>query len=214
MSTALAERPRSAVAPLLPPDLLDDAALVGMAHGGDERALCALLDRYRPLVRSRCARYYLQGADRADVVQEGMIGLYKAVRDFDPALGHEFAAFATRCVERQVITAVRSAARSKHQPLTRAEPIETPAAAGAALTPAADDPEALAVAGLQGAAIGRWCAAHLSDVEREVLRHHLLDLSYVEIGVRTGLSAKGVDNAVQRIRRKLQRYLDQALVAD
>jgi RNA polymerase sporulation-specific sigma factor len=94
-----------------------DAGLVQRFWAGDETALDALLDRYRGLVRAKSRSYFLAGADREDVIQEGMIGLYKAIRDFDPCREASFRGFAELCITRQIITAVKSATRQKHTPL-------------------------------------------------------------------------------------------------
>jgi RNA polymerase sporulation-specific sigma factor len=187
-----------------------DAELIERARRGCERSLSELLTRYRPMVRARSSRYFLQGADRADITQEGMIGLYKAIRDFRPQRGAEFGAFAQRCVHRQIVSAVRSASRAKHAPLNASVPLDVPDDDVPSPQPCAgveDDPEARAIAATAVEAIGRWCASHLTDVERSVLQAHLDGLSYAAISARTGLSAKAVDNAVQRVRRKLQRHL-------
>jgi RNA polymerase sporulation-specific sigma factor len=198
---------------------LADGDLIARARAGCDHALAEILRRYRPLVRSRSSRYYLQGAERSDVTQEGMIGLYKAIRDYAPQRGTEFAPFAQRCITRQIISAVRGAQRAKHQPLnasisleggldvrgTEAWEADAWASAGPAGDPAVD-----VVARAEAEAIGRWCSDHLSPMEVEVLRRHLAGDSYAQIGAANGLTPKAVDNAVQRIRRKLERHLARA----
>src|SRR5436309_15590757 len=94
-----------------------DDELVAAARAGDDRALAALLEKYRGFARSKAHSYFLVGADREDIIQEGMIGLYKAIRDFNPDLQTSFRAFAELCITRQIITAIKTATRQKHGPL-------------------------------------------------------------------------------------------------
>lgn len=192
-----------------------DEALVDRARAGDDEALGALMGRYRSVARGKASNYFLVGGDRDDVVQEAMIGLYKAVRDWAPDGGASFRTFAEVCVTRQVLTAVRSASRHKHGVLTSAVPLDAPTgdadegATLADLLPAADqfDP-ADAVAGAeQLRALQQHLAEVLSDLEQQVLRHHVEGKTYDEIAAVLQRHVKSVDNALQRIRRKLQDHL-------
>src|SRR5881397_826581 len=107
---------KAASAPV-PRPLDGDDELVRAARDGDDRALCELLEKYRGFARSKARSYFLVGADREDIVQEGMIGLYKAIRDYNPDMQTSFRAFAELCITRQIITAIKTATRQKHGPL-------------------------------------------------------------------------------------------------
>src|SRR5687767_2861561 len=109
---------------------LEDADLVQRARGGDERCLETLLGRYRNFARSKARSYFLAGSDKEDVVQEGMIGLYKAIRDFDFEGETPFRAFAELCISRQILTAIKTANRHKHQPLNSSISLDAPAYSG------------------------------------------------------------------------------------
>ena len=107
-------------------ELLEDTDLVRAVRDGDERCLDVLLSRYRNFARSKARSYFLAGSDKEDVVQEGMIGLYKAIRDFDLAQDTPFRAFAELCISRQILTAIKTANRQKHQPLNSSVSLEAP----------------------------------------------------------------------------------------
>ena len=196
-------------------DLYDDASdeeLVAAARAGDDHALEVLLLRHHRLVRARAASYFLLGADRDDVVQEGMVGLYKAVLEFDPHTGSRFRSFADLCVSRHLVSAVKAAARLKHRPLNDYLSIDRPLTGDedgeytlADLLPAAphSDPveQVLFLEWVRD--LRRHVAATLSDLEVEVLRLHLTGRSYREIATVMRREAKSVDNALQRIKRKI-----------
>jgi RNA polymerase sporulation-specific sigma factor len=165
-----------------------------------------------PAARPRS--YFLLGADRDDVVQEGMIGLYKAIRDFDVDLGVPFRSFAEVCVTRQILTAVKSASRHKHGVLSRSlsldQPVEgSPDLSLADLLPAAigSDPAASVISADEVRALQQHFSEVLSDLERQVLRHHVEGKSYDEIAAMLQRHVKSVDNALQRIKRKLETHL-------
>lgn len=192
----------------------EDDTLVARSWEGDEQALATLLDRYRGFVRGKARSYFLAGADRDDVVQEGMIGLYKAIRDFDPSRQTSFRAFADLCVTRQIITAVKNATRQKHGPLNtyvsfslsgQGESGESEL--GDSLTAVVDDPCEHVVAGHDLAELERCFAEILTDLEAEVLRRYVSGESYAEIAVALDRHVKSIDNALQRIKRKLDGYL-------
>ena len=192
----------------------DDGTLVSRAWEGDEQALRALLDRYRGFVRGKARSYFLAGADREDVVQEGMIGLYKAIRDFDPSRQASFRAFADLCVTRQIITAVKSATRHKHSPLNTYVSFSLPAHGedsdtelADTIAVAVDDPCEHVVAGHELADLQRWFGEILSELEAEVLQRYVGGESYAEIAVAMDRHVKSIDNALQRIKRKLDGYL-------
>jgi RNA polymerase sporulation-specific sigma factor len=203
----------------LAPDLSDEV-LVRMFHEGDDEALDLLLERYRRFARAKARGYFLAGGDADDIAQEAMIGLFKAIRDFRE--GHSsFRAFADLCVTRQVMTAVKLACRQKHLPLNRYVSLW-----GLRLS---DDPSerlleelfdqrvpdpADEVVSLEGqAAMRASLAALLSTLEVDVLRLHLDGCSYQEISEHLGRQVKAVDNALQRIKRKLEAHLLAAATA-
>ena len=198
-----------------------DTELVRRVRLGDDDALATLLTRYRTLARHKARSYFLLGADREDVVQEGMIGLYKAIRDFDPAAQVPFRSFAEMCVTRQVITAVKAATRLKHAPLSRAVSLDKPIDADegeltlADLLPAptSSNPEAAVVSADELESLRRHFGEVLSDLESQVLRHHLEGKTYEEIAAMLQRHVKAIDNALQRIRRKVQAHLDRQRAA-
>lgn len=186
--------------PSLDPAVEDDATLVTAAREGDRIAEETLILRYTRLVRS-CARpLFLAGGDNEDLLQEGLLGLLDAIREFDCRRDAAFATFARVCVQNRLRSAVRSAAREKHMALNAAVPWE-----GQENGLCPENPEDVIIAREawreETARLGR----ELSAFEREVLGQYLEGLSYQEIARATGRSPKSVDNAVQRIRRKLAR---------
>lgn len=185
------------------------------ARAGDDAAVGELLSRYRKLARGKARSYFVVGADRDDVVQEAMIGLYAAIRDFDDARGVSFRSFAEVCVTRQVVTAVRAATRRKHGPLSQSVSLDQPVdgedgTSLADLLPAASsaDPAAAVVSADELRALQRHLDEVLSDLEQQVLRHHLEGKGYDEIAGALQRHVKAVDNALQRVKRKLLGHLD------
>ncbi len=199
-----------------------DAELVERFRGGEPSALQALLERHQRLVRAKARDYFLLGADADDIEQEGMIGLFKAARDFRPDRESSFRAFAELCITRQVITAIKAATRQKHQPLNRYVSL-SPARGGE--QPVEDlldshhvaDPADTVVANERVRAVRRSLGGLLSDFEVDVLRLYIEGRSYQEIGAQLGRHVKSVDNALQRVKRKLGAHLqgeaDLAVVA-
>jgi RNA polymerase sporulation-specific sigma factor len=194
----------------------EDERLVAAARAGDDRALAALLDKYRGFARAKAHSYFLVGADREDIVQEGMIGLYKAVRDFNPDLQTSFRAFAELCVTRQVITAIKTATRQKHGPLNNYVSFSRPVLAddegerclGDLLpTTAICDPADLVISAERIRALQEHFDTVLSDLEAEVLRLYVDGKSYQEIAEVLKRHVKSIDNALQRIKRKLDGHL-------
>jgi RNA polymerase sporulation-specific sigma factor len=203
--------------PLVPAALeISDDRLVELFRDGEVQALNLLLERYRRFVRSKARGYFLVGADFEDILQEGMIGLYKAVRDFRPDRESSFRAFAELCITRQIITAIKTATRQKHQPLNQYVSLS-----GLRVV---DDPSERSVEDLLDdhnvpdpadevisweamAAMRASMAEMLSSLEVEVLRLYLEGRSYQEIGVELGRHVKSIDNALQRIKRKLEAHL-------
>ena len=193
---------------------LSDEELVSLFHEGDIVALDLLLARYRRFARAKARGYFLAGGDTDDIEQEAMIGLYKAIRDFRHGQS-SFRAFAELCVTRQVMTAVKLACRQKHQPLNRYVSLWGMRVTDDASERMVEDlfdrrvPDpADEVVNLEGeTAMRAALVGLLSTLEVDVLRLHLDGCSYQEIGERLGRHVKAVDNALQRIKRKLEAHL-------
>ncbi|HEX3623563.1 MAG TPA: RNA polymerase sporulation sigma factor SigH [Acidimicrobiales bacterium] len=193
---------------------LADEVLVGLFHEGDAEAFDLLMERYRRFARAKARGYFLAGGDNEDIEQEGLIGLFKAIRDFRQGQS-SFRAFAELCITRQIHTAIKTACRQKHQPLNRyvslwgLRLIDDPSErlVEELFDQRAPDP-ADEVVSLEGHADMRASlVAMLSELEVEVLCLHLDGCSYSEIGARLGRHVKAVDNALQRIKRKLEAHL-------
>ena len=200
-----------------------DDELVLAARADDEAALAELLHRYRGFVRVKARSYFLVGADREDIVQEGMIGLYKAIRDFNPERQSSFRAFAELCVTRQIITAIKTATRQKHGPLNDYVSFNRPVSgdddgervlADVLPTAALSDPADLVISAERIRALQAHFDEVLSDLETEVLRLYVEGKSYQEIAELLQRHVKSIDNALQRIKRKLERHLKARAVAD
>ena len=197
---------------------LEDHVLVQMVQEGDERCLEILLARYRNFARSKARSYFLAGSDKEDVVQEGMIGLYKAIRDFDLEQETPFRAFAELCISRQILTAIKTANRNKHQPLNSSISLDAPAYANDTgdrsvadnlMAPTMTDPAELLISAEEIEGIRDSMRDSLTELEGDVLRLYMDGKSYEEIAGALGNHVKSIDNALQRIKRKLQRHLDE-----
>jgi RNA polymerase sporulation-specific sigma factor len=197
---------------------LEDLDLVKRVRDGDERCLETLLSRYRNFARSKARSYFLAGSDKEDVVQEGMIGLFKAIRDFDLSQDTPFRAFAELCISRQILTAIKTANRQKHQPLNSSVSLDAPAygdekgesSVGDNLVATTlSDPAELVISAQEIEAIRDSMRDNLTELEGDVLRLYMDGKSYEEIAGALGNHVKSIDNALQRIKRKLQRHLDQ-----
>ena len=203
---------------------LEDLQLVMRARNGDGGALDALIRRYNGFVRLKASSYFLAGGDSEDLVQEGLIGLYKAVRDFRADKETSFRSFAELCVTRQIITAIKTATRHKHQPLNGALSFShTPAGyddgsdftLGDALPGSPiDDPARRVVATEELAALVGCLGSSLSPLEGRVLTLYLEGRSYEEIGELVDCDPKAVDNALQRVKRKVGQHLATRAVLD
>ena len=198
---------------------VSDEDLVDRARAGDEPALEGLLNRYRHYARAKARTYFLAGADREDIVQEGMIGLFKAIRDFDIEKNTAFRAFAELCITRQIITAIKTATRQKHIPLNSyvslnkassatSEESENRALEEALVGDAIEDPAELVVSSEEIANIKLSMGRLLSELETEVLQLYIDGKSYQEIADILGRHVKSIDNALQRIKRKLEQHLE------
>ena len=197
-------------------DLLEDEKLIELVHEGESDALDYLIKKYRNFVRAKARSYFLIGADREDIVQEGMIGLYKAIRDFKGDKLASFKAFAELCITRQIITAIKTATRQKHIPLNSYVSLDKPiydeesdrtlmdVISGARVS----NPEELLINREKFTNIEGKMVELLSNLEREVLSLYLDGRSYQEISERLNRHVKSIDNALQRVKRKLERYLE------
>jgi RNA polymerase sporulation-specific sigma factor len=197
-------------------DELADEELISRHRDGDERAMDALLTRYRNFARSKARSYFLVGADKEDIVQEAMIGLYKAVRDFSHEKETSFRAFAEVCVTRQIITAIKMATRQKHIPLNTyvslSKPLVTEEEPDRALmdvlqTSQVTDPAELVISSEELRSMKMAFAEILSDFEIDVLHLYVEGKSYQEVAELLDRQVKAVDNALQRIKRKVELHL-------
>ena len=192
---------------------LDDIALQSLAVSGDREAEEALCERYMRLVR-KCSRpLFLAGGSGEDLIQEGMIGLLSAIRKFDPEGGSSFHYFAEICIYRRLLSAIKSASNTKHLPLNDGlslEQLSEDSDSQLSATPEVfrQDPEDLVLARESKEELYAAFSRCLSKMENSVLSFYLDGLSYREIAARLSKDEKAVDNAVQRIRRKLARNLN------
>ena len=191
---------------------LADLQLVMRARNGDQRSLDELIRRYSGFVRLKASSYFLAGGDSEDLIQEGLIGLYKAVRDFSPELS-SFRSFAELCVTRQIITAIKTATRFKHSPLNSYVSFShTPAGQeadgdctlGDALPgPSVDDPSVCVISTEELQSLVFTLGSGLSKLEADALKLYLEGESYEEMAERLGCDTKTIDNALQRVKRKV-----------
>lgn len=196
-------------------DILDEE-LIDFIHAGDNEALEYLIQKYKHFVRAKARSYFLIGADREDIVQEGMIGLYKSIRDYRGEKLTSFKAFAELCVTRQIITAIKTATRQKHIPLNSYISLDKPIYDEDSDRTLLDiicgnkvsDPEELIINQEEYDDIEEKMGEILSDLERKVLRLYLDGRSYQEIAEELDRHVKSIDNALQRVKRKLERYLE------
>jgi RNA polymerase sporulation-specific sigma factor len=192
---------------------LADLQLVIRARNGDTKAMDTLIRRYTGFVRLKSSSYFLAGGDSDDLIQEGMIGLYKAVRDFNPDMETSFRSFAELCITRQIITAIKTATRFKHAPLnTYVSFSQTPAGQesegdctlGDALPgPTTNDPSVCVISTEELQSLVFALGTGLSRLEADALRCYLEGLSYEDMAVELGCDCKTIDNALQRVKRKI-----------
>jgi len=183
-----------------------DENLVAASRNGDKTAIDMLMQRYKPLVKAKAKDYYLTGGDLEDLIQEGMIGLYKAVLDFNPSKGAQFSSFATLCVVRQIQTAIKAASRQKHRLLNTSLSLHNEATPTLQLEEIPDrlsNPETLFL-GLEAYHdIDNFLHENLTQLEYDVLTRHMDGKTHLEIAVSLDKNIKTVDNALQRVRRKI-----------
>ena len=193
-----------------------DEEIVMEAKNGNNRAQECLISKYENFVKAKAKSYFLIGADKEDIYQEGMIGLYKAIRDFNPEKLTSFKAFAEICVTRQIITAIKTATRQKHIPLNTYVSLNKPIYEEESERTLLDvlsgikisDPEELMISKEQMDYIESKMEEVLSGLELEVLTSYLDGKSYQEIACDLERHSKSIDNALQRFKRKLEKYLD------
>ena len=197
-------------------NMTDEEIVTDAKEKENSIALDFLINKYRNFVRAKARSYFLIGADREDIIQEGMIGLYKAIRDFRGDKLSSFRAFAELCVTRQIITAIKTATRQKHIPLNSYVSLNKPiydedsdrtlldVLSGSKIS----DPEELVISREEFSDIEEKMGQILSDLEWKVLMAYLDGKSYQEIAVELDRHVKSIVNALQRVKRKLERYLD------
>ena len=197
-------------------DMLDEE-VVKLAQGSDGMALEHLLNKYKNFVRSKARSYFLIGADHEDIVQEGMIGLYKAIRDYNEDKLSSFRAFAELCITRQIITAIKTATRQKHIPLNSYVSLNKPIFDDESERTLLDvitegrisNPEEQLILQEDLNLIEGRIGEMLSGLEKEVLLCYLDGKSYQEMSDELGRHVKSVDNALQRVKRKLQAFFEE-----
>ncbi len=198
---------------------MTDEALVERSHAGDARADETLCERYKNIVRIKARPYFLIGADREDLVQEGMIGLYKAIRDYTPDHNAVFRSFAEMCIVRQLISAIKRATRKKHAPLNTYVSLygSTFAEEDNRERPLLDTMAMVRTESPEDAFISKESTEHilgsieklLTPLEKQVLDLFMDGYSYQQIAAVLGRGTKTVDNALQRIKRKLEKHLQE-----
>jgi RNA polymerase sigma-H factor len=195
---------------------LEDLQLVIRARNGDEKSMDTLIRRYTGFVRLKASSYFLAGGDSEDLIQEGLIGLYKAVRDFRSDKETSFRSFAELCITRQIITAIKTATRFKHAPLnTYVSFSQTPAGQesegdctlGDALPgPLVDEPSIVVISTEELQSLVFCLGTGLSKLEADALRLYLEGSSYEEMAEELAVDTKTIDNALQRVKRKIQHH--------
>jgi len=190
-----------------------DLILVSAAQSGHDWAVSELVYRYRSFVRCKARSYFLAGAERDDIIQEGMIGLYKAIRDYRPDRRSSFRSFAELCITRQLITAIKTATRHKHSPLNTYVSLSRPASmedegdrvlSDILAAKEICDPAEIVISEWEAESIRRGFTSALSGFETDVLRHYVNGKSYREIADLLDRRVKSVDNALQRVKRKVE----------
>ena len=198
-------------------DSMTDEQVVRLAQGTDSQALEYLLNRYKNFVRTKARSYFLIGADHEDIVQEGMIGLYKSIRDYKEEKLSSFRAFAELCITRQIITAIKTATRQKHIPLNSYISLNKPiyeedsdrTLLDVITEEGVSNPEEMIIDREDLSLIEGRIGQMLSGLEKDVLVRYMEGKSYVEIADEMGRHVKSIDNALQRIKRKLLKYLEE-----
>lgn len=198
--------------------VMDDEEIVAAARSGNDKAFEYLIHKYRNFVRAKARAYFLIGADKEDIIQEGMIGLYKAIRDYRGDKLSSFKCFAELCITRQIITAVKTATRQKHIPLNSYVSLNKPIFNDESDRTLMDvvcfneivsDPEEMIISREEIAGIEGKLNEVLSRLEWKVLSLYLEGKSYNEIARELRRQVKSIDNALQRVKRKLEKYFEE-----
>jgi RNA polymerase sporulation-specific sigma factor len=195
---------------------MTDEEIVDLAQQGDQYAIEFLVDKYKNFVRAKARSYFLIGADKEDIIQEGMIGLFKAIRDYRLDKLTSFRAFAELCITRQIITAIKTATRQKHIPLNSYVSLNKPiydeesdrTLIDILSTNKITNPEDIIISREEFIFIEKKMGEILSSLEWKVLMAYLEGKSYQEIAAELKRHVKSIDNALQRVKRKLEKYLD------
>ena len=194
-----------------------DEELIRRSREGDEAASSELMSRYKAVVRNRASSYFMAGADQEDLIQEGMIGVFKAIRDYDEKKGASFRTFAELCIQRQIISAVKGASRMKHAPLNESVSLNRPVSdgddgAGPLEELLADEidtnPEKMLLLREDMSYISQNIDDILSTLELQVWKMYVNGCSYREIAEKLDKTSKGVDSAIQRAKKKLAEIID------
>ena len=196
---------------------MPDEDIVDLAQQGEQFAVEFLVDKYKNFVRAKARSYFLIGADKEDIIQEGMIGLFKAIRDYKLDKLTSFRAFAELCITRQIITAIKTATRQKHIPLNSYVSLNKPVydeesdrtLIDILSTTRITNPEEIIISREEFVFIEKKMGEILSSLEWKVLMAYLEGKSYQEIAVDLKRHVKSVDNALQRVKRKLEKYLEE-----
>jgi RNA polymerase sporulation-specific sigma factor len=195
---------------------MSDEEIVELAQLGNQFAVEFLVDKYKNFVRAKARAYFLIGADREDIIQEGMIGLFKAIRDYNGEKLTSFRAFAELCITRQIITAIKTATRQKHIPLNSYVSLNKPVydeesdrtLIDIITTNKITNPEEIIISREEFVYIEKKMGEILSSLEWKVLMAYLEGKSYQEIAQELKRHVKSIDNALQRVKRKLEKYLE------
>lgn len=194
-----------------------DEVILSMIKDGDQRAQSYILNKYKSLVKAKSRAYFLIGADREDIIQEGMIGLYKAIRDYQPEKNASFRMFAELCIQRQIITAVKAATRQKHIPLNSYISLNKPLSDEESEQTYLDiikegeifNPEVVLIGQEDKISMEEHIGRVLSGFEAKVLLYYLQGKSYMEISQIIHKSEKSIDNALQRVKKKIEKFVCQ-----
>lgn len=200
-------------------DKLSDEDIITLIHNNNPDAMDYMLNRYKNLVRKKAKALYLIGGDKDDLIQEGMIGLYKAIRDYNPEMDNAFFNFADLCISRQIFSAIKASNRKKNLPLNTYVSLDTPAYIENAdadekaslvdfmYEHKGSNPEELVIDKERTSMLEYELVRHLSGFEKDVLDLYLQDYSYLQIADKLQKDPKSIDNALQRIKTKLNKLL-------
>lgn len=194
-----------------------DEDLVELINAGDSEAMDFLMNKYKNLVRGRARTLFLVGADKEDLIQEGMIGLYKAIRDYNASKNASFRNFAELCISRQMYSAIKGSNTQKNQPLNNYISIDSMEVSEDRENPMEQmlginfeknkNPEQLVLDKEAASVLEYTLVGHLSELEKQVLHFYMKDMNYSQIAAALGKEPKAVDNALQRIKKKLTQVL-------